>query len=314
MSREVVLIIGPPASGKTTVTKPLVEQGYVQLSRDIAGGKVTDLVPDMIVALSDGKSVVMDNLFATVASRKPFVDAAVIRKVPIRCVLMDTALEDAQINALNRMWDRHGKIFFTQEDLKAVKNDPNMFPCAVLFKYRKEFEKPTTAEGFTTVEKQKFMRRPLGSEFTNKAVLLDFDDTLRKSTGSKPYPISISEIQALPGRTEILKQWEKKGYVLLGVSNQSAIAKKEFSMEDAHAMFAYTCKLLGVTIDVQFCPHRIPPMTCYCRKPQSGLAVHFIRKYNLDPKQCIMVGDATTDKTFAGRAGFQFVDQAEFFK
>ena len=32
-----------------------------------------------------------------------------------------------------------------------------------------------------------------------------------------------------------------------------------------------------------------------------------------DPRQCTYVGDQTTDRSFAQRCGFQFVDQAEFF-
>jgi len=314
MTQEVVLICGCPASGKSTVTEDYKKQGHIHLSRDITGGKVIDLVPQMVAALSDGKNVVLDNTFPTVESRKPFIEQATKRKAVVVCKLMDTSIEDAQINALNRMWDRYGEIFFTQDDLKAVKDDPNMFPVAVLFKYRKEFQKPTTTEGFARIEKHHFERRPYPKDFVNKAIILDFDDTLRKSKGAKVYPVAKDEIEILPNRTAVLKAWKKKGYHLLGASNQSAIAKNEFTHAEAEAMFAHTCKLLGVEIDTLFCPHRIPPMTCYCRKPQSGLFIHHIRNWKLQPSECIFVGDSTTDKTGALRASMQFVDQAEFFK
>jgi len=45
-----------------------------------------------------------------------------------------------------------------------------------------------------------------------------------------------------------------------------------------------------------------------------GLVVEFILKHKLNRKECIFVGDMTTDETFAKRAGFQYVDHAEFFK
>lgn len=44
-----------------------------------------------------------------------------------------------------------------------------------------------------------------------------------------------------------------------------------------------------------------------------GLGVELIEDYKLDPKQCIMVGDFNSDKTFAKRCGFKFVHSTQFF-
>jgi len=44
------------------------------------------------------------------------------------------------------------------------------------------------------------------------------------------------------------------------------------------------------------------------------MGVLFIEKYKLDPQQCVMVGDWTSDKSFAERCGFQFVDADAFFQ
>ena len=147
---EVVMIVGCPASGKSSLSKKYTDDGYVYLNRDSAGGKVISLVPKMEAALRVGKNVVLDNLFATVESRKPFIDAATTSDptegVPVKCVHLTTSIEEAQINALRRMHQRHGKFFMNAEELKEVKKDPNMFPPLVLFKYRKEFEPPTKAE------------------------------------------------------------------------------------------------------------------------------------------------------------------------
>jgi HAD superfamily hydrolase (TIGR01662 family) len=65
---------------------------------------------------------------------------------------------------------------------------------------------------------------------------------------------------------------------------------------------------------VKFCPHKVPPISCYCRKPGPGMGVELIVKYKLDPRQCYYVGDLGTDASFAGRCGFQFVDHNEFFR
>jgi len=81
----------------------------------------------------------------------------------------------------------------------------------------------------------------------------------------------------------------------------------------AIACFERTNKLLGVDIEYYYCPHRVPPITCYCRKPQSGLGVHLIETHKLNPAECIYVGDRGTDKTFAKRLGFNYVDANDFF-
>jgi HAD superfamily hydrolase (TIGR01662 family) len=312
MGQEVILVMGYPSSGKGSLASEL--EG-VHLNRDAEGGKVIDLLPKMKASLKAGDSVVLDNTFPTVESRKPFIEAAKKAKVPIRCIFMGTSIEDSQINALHRMWDRYGKIFFAPADLKEVSDDPNMFPPAALFRYRKQLEKPTTNEGFANVRKEKFSRRPEPSR-KGKALILDYDGTLRDVPpgSSQKYPIDPSEVNILPGRVEKLKEMEKDGYLLLGVSNQSGVAKRSLSHDDAVACFERTNDLLGFDIDYRFCPHQSAPPVCYCRKPQSGLAVALIREFDLDPSQCIFVGDYTTDKTFAKRIGFQYFDAKDFFK
>jgi histidinol phosphatase-like enzyme len=85
------------------------------------------------------------------------------------------------------------------------------------------------------------------------------------------------------------------------------------SHETAVACFERTNELLGLKIDYHFCPHQSNPPVCYCRKPQSGNAVLLIEKYKLNPAECIFVGDQTSDKTFAARAGFKYFHVDQFF-
>jgi HAD superfamily hydrolase (TIGR01662 family) len=310
---ELVLIVGFPASGKTTITKEYTDRGYSRLNRDLLGGAVTDLLPKLDELLAAGKPVVMDNLFATRASRQGALKLAKKHKVLARCVVLDTELEDAQFNACLRMMDRCGKVLSPEHHKeKTYKDDPNLFPVAVLYRYRKEFEPPTAKEGFADVEEVKFQRvYPKG--WVNKAIILDYDGTLRSHTGGGKYPVNPSQIHVLPGRKEMLKAWQKKGYLLLGASNQSGVAKKDLTAEDAIACFEETNRQLGLKIDFRFCPHKVPPISCYCRKPGPGMGVELIVKYNLDPRQCIYVGDMGTDKSFAQRCGFQFQTAEEFF-
>lgn len=309
---EVMMVCGFPASGKSSLTKDFVSKGFVSLNRDTEGGSVIDLLPKMETLLKDGKSVVLDNLFATTENRKPFIEAAKAAGVKIHCKIMSTTIEESSFNAVQRMINLLGH-FPTQEEIKKSKH-PNIFPIVVLFKYKKEYQKPTKEEGFDSVELIKFKRNE-NPAFTNKALILDYDGTLRECIGgNEKYPVLEEQVEIKPNRREVLQAYLDKGYILLGCSNQSGIAKGELTQEKCHQLFDHTNKLLGFDIPVSFCPHQSAPPVCYCRKPQVGHGVEMINKYKLDRSQCIFVGDYTTDKTFATRCGFQYVDQAEFFK
>ena len=309
---QVKMVIGYPASGKSTVTKELIKNGAVSLNRDTEGGTIVGLLPKMESLLKEGKDIVLDNTFPTIEVRKPFIELAKKYNVDINCSLMSTSIEDAQFNVVQRAIGLVGE-FPTPEVIKKAKHT-NIFPPTVLFKYKKEFQKPTIEEGFSKVETVKFLRK-INPEFTNKALIVDYDGTLRECIGgNEKFPVTKAEIEIKPNRTKVLEEYKKKGYRLLGISNQSGVHKGELSEATAHELFQHTNQLLGVDIEYRFCPHQSAPISCYCRKPMPGIFVEFMLKYKLNPKECIFVGDMTTDETFAKRSGIQYVDQAEFFK
>lgn len=310
---SVVMVCGYPASGKSTVTKQIVEgQKAVILNRDTEGGTIAGLLPKLEQYLKDKTDVVLDNLFPTIDVRKPFIELCQKYNTEISCKIMGTSIEDAQFNVVQRAIGLIGT-FPTPEEIKKAKHT-NIFPPTVLFKYKKEYQKPEVAEGFSKVETVKFVRKEDPS-FVNKAIIVDYDGTLRECRGgNEKFPVSENQIEIIPGRAQILQSYKDKGYLLLGLSNQSGIAKGELAYDKAVQLFDYTNKQLGIDIEYQFCPHQSAPISCYCRKPMNGYGVHFIMKHKLRAKDCIMVGDMTTDKTFASRSGFQYVDHAEFFK
>lgn len=57
---HVVMMVGFPASGKSTKVKEYVDKGYELLSRDLVGGRTRDLIPALEKELKDGNSVVLD--------------------------------------------------------------------------------------------------------------------------------------------------------------------------------------------------------------------------------------------------------------
>lgn len=314
---SVIMICGAPGSGKSTLTKKLLSElrtpaEVCVLNRDTEGGTIAGLLPKLECHLKDQDDVILDNLFPTAEIRKPFIELCKKYNTNIYCEWMSTSIEDAQFNVVQRAIGLLGK-FPTPEEIKKAKHT-NIFPPLVLFKYKKEFQKPDASEGFNEITETKFVRQD-DPTFINKAIIVDYDGTLRECIGgNEKFPVLEEQIEMKPKRKEILQSYLDKEYKLLGVSNQSGVAKGELTHAKAVDLFNHTNKLLGLDVEYQFCPHQSAPISCYCRKPMSGLFVDFMIKHKLDRKQCLMVGDMTTDATFAKRSGIQYMDQGDFFK
>ena len=313
MERQILLIMGYPASGKTVITEEYEEHGYHRLNRDEIGGTLDGLVKylDRFYKSENITKFVMDNTYPTAKSRSSVVKWAHDNGFEIKCKWIDIDVGDALFNASKRMIDNYGTLLSPVEIKKS--KDIGVYSPAVIYRYRKTFETPTLNEGFHEVEKIPFIRKIDKNIYTNKAILLDYDGTIRKTKSGEKYPITPEDIEILPNRSKVLKDYQKKEYLLLGVSNQSFISKGVFTLEQAQQCFENTHEMLGLDVDYLFCPHQAYPQVCYCRKPMPGMGVQFIEKHKLDPSQCIMVGDMKTDQTFAERCGFQFINAQKFF-
>ena len=71
---EVVLIMGLPAAGKSTIAERLAANGYARVNRDEKGGSLDSLLPVLDTLLASGTNrVVLDNTYVTrqVARRGP---------------------------------------------------------------------------------------------------------------------------------------------------------------------------------------------------------------------------------------------------
>jgi len=308
--KKLVITCGLPAAGKSSIVEKWVDYKCTLLSRDIEGGTLSSLNKKLENLMIDGVDIILDGTYSTKLSRADAIALAKKYGYYVLCLYFTTKIEDCMFNAVTRMIKTQGRLFTNLSDYSKV-NDPHMFPVAALYKINKHFEAPELSEGIDDIEKIDFKRKP--SEYTNKAILFDYDGTLRVTKSGGHFPTDVNDIEIIPGRTEKLLELQKQGYILLGVSNQSGIAKGLLTHETAIACFEKTNEMLGVNIDYKYCGHSVPPIICYCRKPGVGLGVDFIEKYKLDSSQCTMVGDLTSDKTFAKRCGFKYVDASNFF-
>jgi len=310
-AQEIVMTVGIQGAGKSTFVGPLVEQGYVRLNRDTLGGTLADLVPRLDALVASGtRRFVLDNTYATAEARRGILAAARAHALPVRALWLDTSVDDAVVNVCQRMLVNHGRLL-SPEELKVVgRKDPSVFPPAVVYRFARLFEPPQLEEGFAFVERQPFLRREQGR---NKAPLLDLDGTLRRTKSGAPFPSTPDDVEILPNRAEVLRRWREDGYRLLGVSNQSGVAAGRLDEAAVRACFKRTSELLGLDLEIAFCPHEAGAPQCYCRKPMPGLGVQFIDHYSLDRAQTVMVGDLDTDAEFARILGLRYVKATEFF-
>ena len=311
---DVVLVMGAPASGKTSSVAPYVAKGYVRLNRDEVGGKLDDLVPLMRAHLDQGRSrFVLDNTYPDVRSRAAVIALARERSIPVRAVHIAIEQRDALVNACHRMIERHGALLDPEGMKRESKRDPNMFPPHAIYRYFQRFEAPTAAEGFTSITTVPFERR-VDPAATGKAVLLDLDGTVRHTRGGPPFPLRPEDVHLMPRRKAVLTRYVDAGWRLLGITNQAGVALGQLTEEAARACCDRTAELLGLPIDIAFCPHPAGAVRCWCRKPMPGLGVAFLRTYGLDPDQCVMVGDRASDLTFAENLGVHFEWEEDFFR
>jgi HAD superfamily hydrolase (TIGR01662 family) len=293
MTKEIHFTIGLPGSGKTEFVKKFIASGCINLNRDDIGGTIESLHKLADQTLLQHDKIILDNTYLTAESRKPLLELAKKHGAELYGYYMRTDFDDCQFNVCMRA-ELGGRIV----------------PAAALYAMRKQLEEPKMSEGFYAGSYP--FKRTLPADYVNKAVILDYDGTVRTCPPSMKYPTEVSHIALIPGIQHKIQKYVDKGYLILGASNQSGVGKGVVSKEKMDELFLHTNKLLGHDIDVLYCPDSSFPIKSYDRKPLPGMGVKHIVKYKLDPKSCIMVGDMTTDQTFARRCGFKFIHADKF--
>ena len=316
---KLYVLVGFQASTKSTKALEILSTNpnSIILSRDTEGGSLISFIPKVAKEIAQNKTVIVDNTNLTREQRRPYIEIAKKYNITCECIYMKTIIEDCQIRVLHRMWTKFGKLLMTGRGI----SDPHIFPPSVLFAARKILEEPVADEGFTKITTIKVVKPTWDTQkYNKKALFLDIDGTLRATDHLiNKYPVNENEVVLIKDLIEMrhkLDEYSLAGYYLIGVSNQSGIAKGILTSEKAESIFNRTRELLHYKkeeLPILFCPHQSVPVTCYCRKPQSGLAMTMIESLGLQPADCIMVGDRGTDKTFAERLGMQFIHTNDFW-
>jgi D-glycero-D-manno-heptose 1,7-bisphosphate phosphatase len=139
-----------------------------------------------------------------------------------------------------------------------------------------------------------------------KVIFLDRDGVINKER--KDYVKSIEEFQILNNIPKAIKMLKGKGFLVIVISNQSAINRGLMTIKTLNEIHDHLQKILkekDTSIDdFYFCPHR-PDENCKCRKPNPEMLLRAAQKYDIDMNQSFMIGDSLTDIQAAQKAGCQ---------
>ena len=137
-----------------------------------------------------------------------------------------------------------------------------------------------------------------------KAVFLDRDGVICENRDD--YVKSWDEFVWIPGAKQALSLLKERGYLIIVVTNQSAIGRGIISrqvVEEIHDKMSTEVLKMGGKIDgIYYCPHQ-PSHACNCRKPKPGLLLKAGQDFKLDFSSSYLVGDSLTDVKMGHQLG-----------
>ena len=276
---EVVVVMGIPGAGKSRLAADYAARGFVRLNRDERGGSLRGIADALDEALGDGaQRVVLDNTYLTRAARSHVLDVAARHGASARCVWLDTPLAQAQVNLVERMLDRFGRLLMPAELEELAKTEPGVMAPTRQMRALRELEPPGDDEGFGEVERVPFERAA--------------------AEGASAVLVAASAASVLPTELDrhvphLVFDWRPDG------------ALRNLDPEVAALATAVTGP-----IEAAVCTHPGGPPTCWCRPPLPGLVLDFARRHGVDPARAVVVGTSPAHRTLANTLGAGFVGAA----
>ncbi len=276
---EVVLVMGIPGAGKSSIANGYVDRGYVRLNRDERGGSLRELSEALDQALSSGaEHVILDNTYLTRAIRSRVIDAAQRHRARVRCIWLDTPLAHAQVNLVERLLDRFGSLPSPEELAKHARGEPGLLAPASQMRAYRELEPPSDDEGFTEIEHRAFTRAPSrssrGGIFVAAAALRQPDWHIALQGVDTTAPCLVFD-------------WSADGS----------------TPDDLEACVARLAARVSGSIESAVCTHGGGPPRCWCRPPLPGLPLAFARKNHIDAAKSTLIGAGPAHATLARALG-----------
>jgi hypothetical protein len=279
----VAIVMGIPGAGKSRVAQAYVERGYARLNRDEEGGSLRALAAALDDALAAGAgSVVLDNTYLTRASRSHVVEVAARRQVRTRCVWIDTPLDQAQVNLVQRLLNRFGFVPDPEQLRTLSRQHAGVLSPTHQMRALRELEPPTPDEGWSQIDHVPFVRQSPSDAhgagvFIAAAVLARPDWQALVADGDPSAPHLVFDWHAdAPG-------------------------------EELQPSVAELRSVVAGPVDHALCPHPAGPPICWCRPPLPGLLLAFAHSRRLDPGRCTFIGATPTHRRMASTLGVRYL-------
>lgn len=134
-------------------------------------------------------------------------------------------------------------------------------------------------------------------------IILDRDGVI--NVESDAYIKAPDEWVPIPGSLKAIARLTRAGHSVVIMTNQSGIGRGFFSVEtlnQIHAKLSASLSVLGGHIEkIYYCPHH-PNDNCICRKPKPGMLKQIQQDFNVDLKDCLLIGDSWRDMQAAQAA------------
>lgn len=282
--REIVVAMGIAGAGKSSWAERWIREreargeAVVRLNRDTLGGTIRGIARRLGEALAGGaRAVILDNTYIGRGERADVLRVAAKHGARVRCVHFETSVEDALHNVALRMVRKHGGLVGPSEWRAAAKADPGLVLPGSIYRMARDLEPPTDDEGFLSIERIPFVRRPRDGR---PGLVV---------SASAPIEAVGAALADTPGDAAIL---------VLGFRPDGAAPTWSDDVERRARDV-----LGGRTFAVGLCLHGGGPPICYCRPPLPGLFVAFAEKYGVDARRTTFVTSSTSERTMATRLG-----------
>jgi len=162
-----------------------------------------------------------------------------------------------------------------------------------------------------------------------KLLLLDLDGTIRRSTIGK-FINDPNDQEPIEGAIESLEIAQKRGWAMIGITNQAGVAAGYKTLKSAILEQKKTLEIFPMLSCIYFCPdfkgrkcfrvqragcveidEMYPDLIGQFRKPDPGMIFASLRAFDENPTDILMVGDREEDEFAAKNAGLRFLGASE---